>query len=160
MNKKAQAAMEYLMTYGWAILVIAIIFAILFIYIKPFGAVESCVPSSPAFSCQQVILTSNGIVSAKIISGVPNRITITSIGCGQGSNAPQNPVKLSQPEVVSQGSYISALWGSGTVQCPAVGNVGSTYNGKLYIKYKDADAPSSVPEKELQVSFITVVQNA
>lgn len=158
MNKKAQAAMEYLMTYGWAILVIAIIFAILFIYIKPFGAVESCVPSSPAFSCQQVILTSNGIVSAKIISGVPNRITITSIGCGQGSNAPNSFTTTNV--VVETGSYIPALWGSGTVQCPAVGNVGSTYNGKLYIKYKDADAPSSVPEKELQVSFITVVQNA
>jgi len=159
MNKKAQAAMEYLMTYGWAILVIAIIFAILFIYIKPFGAVESCVPSSPAFSCQQVILNSTGVVSAKIISGVPNRITITSIGCGQGSNVPNSFITPTTNVVVETGSYIPALWGSSTVTCGNnVGNVGSTYNGKLYIRYRDADAPSSVPEKELQVSFITVVQ--
>ena len=158
MNKKAQAAMEYLMTYGWAILVIAVIFAILFIYIKPFGAVESCVPSSPAFSCQQVILNSQGVVSAKIISGVPNRITITSIGCGQGSNAPRQYVNANANSVVETGSYIPDLWGSSTVTCDNVGNVGSTYNGKLYIRYRDADAPSSVPEKELQVSFITVVQ--
>jgi hypothetical protein len=154
MNKKAQAAMEYLMTYGWAILVIAIIFAILFIYIKPFGAVESCVPSSPAFSCQQVILNSSGVVSAKIISGVPSKITITSVVCGQGSSLGTS-VPVSQD--VETGSYIPALWGSSTVKCPAVGNVGSTYNGKLYIRYKDADV-SSAPEKDLQVSFITVVQ--
>jgi hypothetical protein len=158
MNKKAQAAMEYLMTYGWAILVIAVIFAILFIYIKPFGAVESCVPSSPAFSCQQVILNSQGVVSAKIISGVPNRIAITSIGCGQGSNPPNSFTPITNNVVVETGSYIPALWGSSTVKCDNVGNVGSTYNGKLYIKYKDADAPSNIPEKELQVSFITVVQ--
>lgn len=35
MNKKAQKAMEFLMTYGWAILVVVIALAMLIYFVKP-----------------------------------------------------------------------------------------------------------------------------
>ena len=38
---RAQAAMEYLVTYGWALLVIVIVIAVL-LYINPFRAPEQC----------------------------------------------------------------------------------------------------------------------
>ena len=55
---KAQSAMEYLMTYGWAILVIAIVLAALFtlgIFSSPLGT--TCKAVSSEFSCGAPIFT-------------------------------------------------------------------------------------------------------
>lgn len=53
-TKKGQAAMEYLMTYGWAILVIVIVLAILAFYLPQLVRTpESCVFTQPGFSCQE-----------------------------------------------------------------------------------------------------------
>jgi len=54
MNKKAQSAMEYLMTYGWAILVVLIALGALF-YLGVFSPKTPSTCSVPApFSCQDV----------------------------------------------------------------------------------------------------------
>jgi hypothetical protein len=54
MNKKAQSAMEYLMTYGWAILVVLIALGALF-YLGVFSpkTPNSCVATAP-FTCADV----------------------------------------------------------------------------------------------------------
>ncbi len=53
-SKKGQAAMEYLMTYGWAILVIVIVLAILAFYLPQLiQTPESCLFSQQGFSCQE-----------------------------------------------------------------------------------------------------------
>ncbi len=51
-NKKGQAAMEYLMTYGWALLAIVIVIAAL-IYLNPFRAPELCLFQQQGFSCSE-----------------------------------------------------------------------------------------------------------
>lgn len=51
---RGQAAMEYLMTYGWAILVIVVVLALLLFYLPQFlRAPESCIFAQPGFSCSQ-----------------------------------------------------------------------------------------------------------
>ncbi|HIH22410.1 TPA: hypothetical protein HA238_01650 [Candidatus Micrarchaeota archaeon] len=51
-SPKGQAAMEYLMTYGWAILVIVIVIAAL-LFLNPFKAPETCLFQQPGFSCSE-----------------------------------------------------------------------------------------------------------
>ena len=48
MRRKAQAAMEYLMTYGWAILIIVVVIAAL--YAMGVFRTRTTVPCSPCFS--------------------------------------------------------------------------------------------------------------
>lgn len=50
--RKGQAAMEYLMTYGWALLAIVIVIAAL-IYLNPFRAPELCLFQQQGFSCSE-----------------------------------------------------------------------------------------------------------
>lgn len=51
-NFRGQAAMEYLMTYGWAILVVVIVLSVLLFYLPQFlRAPESCVFGQAGFTC-------------------------------------------------------------------------------------------------------------
>ncbi len=50
-NRKGQAAMEYLMTYGWAMLVIVIVLAFLMYYLGSLKPPETCSFFEPGFSC-------------------------------------------------------------------------------------------------------------
>ncbi len=62
-ERRAQSAMEYLMTYGWAILVIAIIVSLLFalgLFSGGSGTPSGCVPQS-GFSCTNPSYGTNGI---------------------------------------------------------------------------------------------------
>ena len=51
-NLKGQAAMEYLMTYGWAILAIVLVIAAL-IFLNPFRAPEVCLFEQAGFTCNE-----------------------------------------------------------------------------------------------------------
>jgi hypothetical protein len=85
-TKKGQAAMEYLMTYGWAILAIIIVIAAL-IYLNPFRAPELCLFQQQGFSCSepnpQVYLDSSGDVNmnVRIWNKLGRSITIKRILC-------------------------------------------------------------------------------
>lgn len=61
-GRKGQAAMEYLMTYGWALLVIVLVIAAL-IVINPFRAPKTCLFTQPGLYCEgepQVYIDSSG----------------------------------------------------------------------------------------------------
>ena len=80
MNKKAQAAMEFLLTYGWAILVVLLVIASL-VY---FGVLSprqflptKCTLDSPLY-CVDKQVTEAGVVKILIRNGNPNAITIDS----------------------------------------------------------------------------------
>ena len=63
---KAQSAMEYLMTYGWAILIIAVVIGVLFQsrFFSP-SLPTSCLSSTP-YLCRNPVLNANGILTAQI----------------------------------------------------------------------------------------------
>jgi len=66
-RRKSQSAIEYLMTYGWAILIIGIVLAILFRLgvFSPQGAVVGC-SSYTGFLCTGPVLNQSGFLSASI----------------------------------------------------------------------------------------------
>jgi hypothetical protein len=79
--------MEYLMTYGWALLVIVIVIAVL-LYINPFRAPEQCIFDQAGFLCNKPILFattghgSNGnVLHAQLTSGQRQNIVITDMVC-------------------------------------------------------------------------------
>ena len=71
--KKGQAAMEYLMTYGWAILIVLAIMGILVYLVRP-QQVESCSVATP-FQCQ-----ANQYVVNKIGTDTIVRVNILNLG--------------------------------------------------------------------------------
>ena len=72
-NFRAQSAMEYLMTYGWAILIIAVVLAALY-SLNVFNAGASLGGGNPCIgqsgiSCSKALLTSTGLLSFTIGNG-------------------------------------------------------------------------------------------
>jgi hypothetical protein len=83
-NRKAQSAMEYLMTYGWAILVLAIVLASLFainVFNPNTFAPNFCIfPAS--FSCVvQGLSHTTGNVAVTVGQSLQAPINITAVGC-------------------------------------------------------------------------------
>lgn len=83
--KRGQGAMEFLMTYGWAILVILIVLGALFyLGIFDFETPNSCNLEAP-FICKDIQIKENGVVvsigSKHIQSGTVTSITVNGYDC-------------------------------------------------------------------------------
>src|SRR5271169_2972658 len=91
-NSKAQSAMEYLMTYGWAILIIAVVLAALF-SLNVFNAGAqlgtSCI-GQPGYSCSSPSLTSYGLLTFTLGQGTGSTIYNAFFTCvsSAASNTP------------------------------------------------------------------------
>ncbi|MFA5383014.1 MAG: hypothetical protein WC356_07640 [Candidatus Micrarchaeia archaeon] len=90
-NKKGQAAMEYLMTYGWALLVIVIVLALLLIilggYVK---GTPSCLFEEAGFVCNEVtpvVKGINGNVYGMFQHSLSEPITILEVAVIQGQSS-------------------------------------------------------------------------
>ncbi len=87
---KAQSAMEYLMTYGWAILIIAVVLAALFaigIFTNP-GLGVSCVAAS-GYTCTSIALAETGSnnVSLSFTFGQTSGSTVYNVGMACSATA-------------------------------------------------------------------------
>ncbi len=80
---RLQSAMEYLMTYGWAILIIAVVLAVLF-SLGIFGGGNllgtSCL-GSPGYSCQTPLLNSSGLLSFTLGESTGTTIYNVQLAC-------------------------------------------------------------------------------
>jgi len=80
MNKKAQAAMEFLMTYGWAILVVLVVIGTLayFGVLNPTGLLpEKCLFQTGIY-CEDHLVDDVGNVKLKLNNGLGKDMTITT----------------------------------------------------------------------------------
>ncbi len=132
--------MEYLMTYGWAILVIAVVLGALFgLGVFNGGAVlgSGCV-AQPGYLCQQPRLGANGTLFVNIGQVGQQKITITSIGCSSTASEPTLFSNL-RPSLIVLSSQIA----QGTpFQCPLVSNsIGASFTGTLWIQYTTSQYP-------------------
>ncbi len=84
---KAQSAMEYLTTYGWAILILAIVLAAI-ISLNLFNpgqfATQECLLPAD-FNCLGYFMGTNGTISLNIQQTTEYPINVTSIGCSTNS---------------------------------------------------------------------------
>jgi len=86
MMRKGQAAMEYLMTYGWAILIVLAIIGILVYLVRP-QQVESCNVALP-FQCEQnkYAINSSQIVKLSLVNLGSIAYNITNAKCGSSTS--------------------------------------------------------------------------
>ncbi len=139
-NPRLQAAMEYLTTYGWAILIIALV-AIALFYLRVFNPSTSsdCILTA-GITCSNLYMTTNGLLSVTLVQNTQTPINITAIGCNTNTTIsntimtlPNNPPS-NQFTVNIGGNYTMAL------QCYSAGKafsgpVGNSYSGYLLVNY-------------------------
>jgi hypothetical protein len=126
---RSQAAMEYLMTYGWTILIIAIVISGLYSYglftLGRGGSFTGCLAVS-GFTCTEPILVSSGVLTAGVgIFG--QMIMITGAGCSANSTAPSTWVSTN---IILSSGQTSLL----SFKCPT-GSPGSVFKGTLWVTY-------------------------
>ena len=107
--KKGQAAMEYLMTYGWAILIVVVVVAALYAMgvFKPRG---TTVPCSPCFSYFAYVDYDG---TTLVLTNGPREINITSFTSTGGTVTVTDPGAV--PVVVTPGATIKATVPAGDV---------------------------------------------
>jgi hypothetical protein len=95
---KLQSAIEFLTTYGWALLIIAIMLLALFssgILSSSTYAAQKCIVSS-SFSCISFFISSNGLLTINLLQSLGESISVTALGCNQNGTfthmqQPYNP---------------------------------------------------------------------
>ncbi|MDE1852117.1 MAG: hypothetical protein KGH69_05565, partial [Candidatus Micrarchaeota archaeon] len=114
---KLQGAMEYLMTYGWAILIVAVVLAVMFSLgvFSSGGTVSNSCLSTAGYLCQNPVLNSTGWLGIKFgwIGAFP--ITLTNIACTIGNAAPVSTQSVNVQ--LQSGSTVNLAF-----LCPLVSN--------------------------------------
>jgi hypothetical protein len=79
--KKSQSALEYMMTYGWAILIIVIVAVILYSMgiFNPASSISSTITGFSATPVSNAICTANGILRIAVGDTTGHRILIKNI---------------------------------------------------------------------------------
>ncbi|NQV09046.1 hypothetical protein HQ529_04300, partial [Candidatus Woesearchaeota archaeon] len=139
-KKKAQAALEFLMTYGWAILVVLVVIGALayFGVLNPTMLLpEKCTLQMGLYCKDHLIDAENGKINLKLENGMGKDIIIKKItitgdvlpgGCFVGLG---NYTNLTADPNIGDCGYVDI---NGTVDCSACGSwPGSSASGLLYV---------------------------
>ncbi|MEK6835219.1 MAG: hypothetical protein AABX61_03080 [Nanoarchaeota archaeon] len=119
-NKKSQAAMEFLMTYGWAILIVLIVLAALFAFgIFTPRSPNTCSADAP-FNCVDVRLQTGAlndqmIMNAGPVTGIPTFGTYSgtcTVAAWSGTFRPnsRNIITLTCPDTTPTGASFSGTF--------------------------------------------------
>lgn len=170
-KKKGQAAMEYLMTYGWALLVIIIVLALLLIILGGYlRATPSCTFEEAGFVCNEPtvpILDQSGVLYGGFQHAKDEPINISNIACVEGQvSKDQVPTWISVDKQVRPRQYVSFgnLTGSAGIQCytPAGSAVSATgggqFRGQLWIEY-NYQSDAAIGYADSRTAVATVIAN-
>jgi uncharacterized protein (UPF0333 family) len=174
-NKKGQAALEYLMTYGWAILVIVIVLGILLLLFTNMSRVEKCLVTPQGFTCgnaNPIIAApaNGGDLSAyiKFQNGQADSVKITRVLCIKGAEPSDMTVfngkgdLSSMVEVLPGSSYtgnsVPCYDSTGTL---AKSNVNQPFTGVVLVYYKlGDDIGGDAPSRKAIMSISSTVTQA
>ncbi len=144
--RKGQSAMEYLMTYGWAILVIIIVIAVLFYIgvLNPRNVTPTVCNFPPGISCSSFKLTSpDGQLFLIIGQATGHKIHVTNVACSQETTASDTSWT---PETVDIIQGETGNLSSTAIQCYDVNGLaitgataGETAKFRIWINYTEAD---------------------
>ncbi len=135
---KGQSAIEYLMTYGWAILIILIVAGVLAWY-GFFNPAASLPATKTGFSELDVVspwdMSSADVLRIELENRVGQTINITSITVDEGTTLPTSPTSCTgfTPFTIAAGGR-SALQ---TLNCSgaSTGSTGDNYNVYVIVTY-------------------------
>ncbi len=130
-SSKGQSAMEYLMTYGWSILVIAIALVSLFelgFFNASSGAPSVCIAET-GFLCTETNLYNTGIMSMTFAQSLNPTMEINGVACTQNNTA---PTTFQYVNITSFEGEDTAI----TFQCITTPiTVGFKFSGDVWIRY-------------------------
>lgn len=145
-TSKAQSAMEYLMTYGWAILIIIVVIAVLFYtgVLDPGNFTPNSCTFEPGLSCRVYKLDTDGQLSFTLGQATSHRINVTGLYCtmqqetvttGQLNTFMPNVTVLTgnEKEITPIGSTYARCRDS--IGNNVSGTVGDIYRATLWIRY-------------------------
>jgi len=135
-ERRLQSAMEYLMTYGWAILIIAVVLGALF-QLGVFNS-SSFSPRAPPGACQVFRPSGPGTTTNINLMGVctgqlPQYVGQFN-GAGSYADVPNSAKWFSDPLSVS-------VWFSAANLSSAVAVLGTFYNGNNWMLYRNGNYP-------------------
>jgi hypothetical protein len=166
-NPKAQSAMEYLMTYGWAILIIAVVLGALFslgVFSSGSFLGTTCIASS-GYECISPLLHSGNFIAtfgqSTGTNWVAGNVFFVGNGAPSPSVVPTNTLCSAQAAALSSGQSVSlSLTGyvsGGSPTAPTCSafpsTVGSTEAGSLWVEYQTS---SGGPQLFSQVATVTL----
>jgi len=129
------------MTYGWAILIMLIVIAVLFYLgiLNPRGVAPNSLAFSPGFTAYDYQLDSNGDLYLDLGQATGDDITIISIYCAtdEGGESPAG----SSPSTSQIKNGEHAIVANGNIHCIGAGDSGSFYKGKITIYYTKSISP-------------------
>lgn len=142
---KAQAALEYLTTHAWTVLVLIVVLVLLvsMSFFRPAAPIACFFPIT--FSCVGFKLTTDANLSLDVRQSTGHQITVMAFKCTQESsagtmvNTPNITIANNDHALIANGTNFQCLDSTGT---PLSGSLGSAYKGKLYIYYKEDDTGS------------------
>jgi hypothetical protein len=154
--RKAQAAMEYLITYGWAVLIMLVVVGVLF-YLGIFSphTIMTCSFQNPGFTCYAYKLAANtsnmGGLVLDMGQATGHDIKVTGFNCTTSDtwNLVDFDGVSANNTTIATGSHRTL---NGTVANPTplpcyktdgtkmgAADFGSYYKGKIYIHYIDLE---------------------
>jgi len=143
--KYGQAAMEYLMTYGWAILVVLAIIAILAFIVRP-QPFETCQVQQP-FECiagSYLIYTTNGTMIVTLKNNGYDQLRIINTSCGYNESGYINSLEIDRTLSVGA-TYNLPFNCSGPGGADPSGKVGEdVFQKDVYIVYNPRASDTSI----------------
>lgn len=143
MAMRLQTATEFLVTYGWAFTIIAIVLLALYTsgFFNPSTySSQQCVLSS-GFNCLSFFMSTNGLLSVNLQQSQNNAINVTAIGCNVNGTL-THMIKPYNPLAPASNQVFIPIGGNYTfnVQCygnggPVSGNTLSIFTGVLTLNY-------------------------
>jgi hypothetical protein len=125
-NKKGQAAMEFMMTYGWAVMALVVSFAALYsfgVILKPSG--QDMCALSPGIICKEFIVGNNGI-AITVNNGLSNNINNVRVNI---TNIPGSTCTQSIPKSITDGGTMNF-----GLNCSGL-KTGNKFKGDISITY-------------------------
>ncbi|VVC01206.1 Uncharacterised protein [uncultured archaeon] len=147
---RAQAAMEYLMTYGWALLVIAMVISIL-VFINPFSPPAGCRFDSGSFTCDAPAFANSGnntVLYLNIYNAANNNVLINATYCTADRTAasPVIPIPAASTLVKRQANYTVNGLDCYRNGAPAGRTAaGTDFSGKVWVFYRNEEDPQTYP---------------
>jgi len=104
-HARGQGAADFLVTYGWALLIMLVVFSVFF-YLRILNKSTITTPACvlpPGFTCKEFLMTSDGRLYLDVGQATGRQITVTAMGCGgPGANPEMRPVT---PVPIGQGGH-------------------------------------------------------
>ncbi len=128
MERKGQSALEYLMTYGWALIVIAIVIGVLVFIMSTTTSGSNCTSDNTQIIYVDHAVDSSGALDLRVQNGAGQSVIISDLNVGGDWTGSTSEPTL--PKTVTTGNEV-------TIKSTDVGiTSGGTYRGTVDITYK------------------------